>query len=61
MSTSLCWFWGDKFRTTALQQKWMLLEQTLVMVCVAMLAVFVFLQVEHDTSDSQCILLSHQE
>lgn len=39
----------------------MLLEQTLVMVCVATLAVFVFLQVEHDTSDSQCVLLSHQE
>lgn len=45
----------------ALQQKWMLLEQTLVMVCVAMLAVFVFLQVEHDTSDGQRVLLSHQE
>lgn len=45
----------------ALQQKWMLLEQTLVMACVAMLAMFVFLQVEHDTSDSQRVLLSHQE
>lgn len=42
VSTSLCWFWGDKFRTMALQQKRMLLEQTLVMVCAAMLAVFVF-------------------
>lgn len=61
VSTSLCWFWGDKFRTMALQQKWMLLEQTLVMVCVVMLAMFVFLQVEHDTSDSQCVLFSHQE
>lgn len=45
----------------ALQQKQMLLEQTLVMVCIATLAVFVFLQVEHDASDSQRILLSHQE